>query len=317
MGQENRDSLQIKTEQVECRISPENEQRGLKHEDDLSGSNASCEKYDDSEVWPLGLESDQHASEEENELSDDISTESFGSDSDSESSGGSELSSDHPPPLFDTPFLANNQAHESDDHGNAANPARTSENDSASMDNVDAELKPEQDERQHAERSQGNTISTINCQAKPHDKPFKCNCCNKDFNFHRQLQNHMRIHTAERPFKCTVCERRFLLSHHLKSHMISHSAERPFSCSKCWRTFRRLHNLKEHMTIHDKPHYCRTCKKTFSHETSLEVHERSHSNQKPYSCESCRRKFNSQIALKSHIMNIHTGKKLSLVHSSV
>ena len=45
--------------------------------------------------------------------------------------------------------------------------------------------------------------------AKPQDRPFKCEQCPQSFNRNHDLKRHRRIHLAVRPFPCSHCEKSF------------------------------------------------------------------------------------------------------------
>lgn len=271
---------QIKLEQEEPCTSLVEEQPTVKQEDYLSNSNPSCERSDHSGVWALVLNCDQNLSETGKEPTENMSTQSLRTESASESSGVSESSHDHQL-LCDTSYQANSQEYKSSNHGHTTRQEERHKLTSTS----NTRLKEEQNDQE------SNTYSLENtklAEPKRHAKTFKCDSCNKDFHFFRQLIFHMKIHNAEKPFSCIVCGKGFLFKRYLTQHMISHSSERPFTCNKCLKTFRRLHHLKNHMRSHDKPYFCDVCGKT----------------------------LRGQIEMKIHIMNFHPGKKLCRIDTS-
>ncbi|XP_042277337.1 oocyte zinc finger protein XlCOF8.4-like [Thunnus maccoyii] len=226
---------QIKEEQEEelC-TSLEGEQLVLKQETDFLKSSPNY--LSDHSDWTLVLSCDQ--SEAEKEPPDNISTKRIRSQSDRESSGVSEPTTDHQL-IFHTSYVGNNQEHKSDTHRNATKPTEKHEGTSTLSRNITLNINKEQ-----------NTVMTSNSQPKLNDKPFKCNSCSKDFYVYKQLKVHLRTHTAEKPFSCTVCGKTFSLKRYLTQHMITHSAEKPYACSRCRKSFRRLQHLRIHMTRH-------------------------------------------------------------------
>lgn len=117
-------------------------------------------------------------------------------------------------------------------------------------------------------------------------RKFKCNVCDRSFDYKHVLQNHQRIHTGEKPFKCGICGNRFTRDHHLKTHMRLHTGERPFTCTYCGMRFVQVANLRRHLRIHD-PIKCDTCDRRFPDLNHLRRHLLEHNLDSNGVCDIC------------------------------
>ncbi|GLH09096.1 Krueppel homolog 1 [Gryllus bimaculatus] len=140
------------------------------------------------------------------------------------------------------------------------------------------------------------------------ERPFRCDVCGEAFFQKIALTAHLRIHAGERPFRCDVCGKAFTQSPTLVTHLRIHTGERPFRCEVCNNTFTRKHNLSIHMRIHtgELPFRCDVCGKTFARSNSLLQHCRTHTGARPYNCDVCGKTFRQQGNLCRH-MRSHTG----------
>ncbi|KAH8280075.1 hypothetical protein KR018_004669 [Drosophila ironensis] len=174
-------------------------------------------------------------------------------------------------------------------------------------------------------------------------KSFQCELCDKEFQRHRNLIDHMRIHTnshccqtcGERflfktdldlhhcfrandsTVECPVCQRVFATSRALDIHKCQQMKERPFKCAHCPQTFTHEHFLRAHLLIHpaEEPsslppgrHKCALCVMAFTNKAALQVHLNAHKGERPHACPTCPATFRCKQSLKLHIRT-HTGEK--------
>ncbi|XP_048014161.1 zinc finger protein OZF-like [Megalobrama amblycephala] len=142
---------------------------------------------------------------------------------------------------------------------------------------------------------------------------FTSQQCGKNFNQHRNLQVHLRVHTRESPFTlvtCQQCGKSFTQKGSLKVHMRIHTGEKPYTCQQCGQSFSHKGNLIAHIRIHVGGNLftCKQCGKSFRRKGSLKAHIRIHTGEKPYTCKQCGKSFRRKGNLTAH-MRIHTGEK--------
>ncbi|XP_017267723.3 zinc finger protein 2 homolog [Kryptolebias marmoratus] len=139
---------------------------------------------------------------------------------------------------------------------------------------------------------------------------YKCDTCEKTFQFKSRLLRHFRIHTGVRPFCCHICGKRFNQKSILQVHQRIHTGERPFSCDICGKTFNQKSILNVHKRIHtgERPYSCQICGKRFNQKSILDVHFRTHTGERPYSCKVCGKRLKSQSSLLVH-MKRHANKE--------
>lgn len=96
-------------------------------------------------------------------------------------------------------------------------------------------------------------------------KVHQCSFCGKLYHYHRQLQEHINVHTGNRPYECNICNKRFFTQSTLHSHGAVHKDVKPYKCDICGKSFARSNNFKSHQFLHtgEKPHECEVCGKAF------------------------------------------------------
>jgi len=146
-------------------------------------------------------------------------------------------------------------------------------------------------------------------EKKLEEKKFKCDECNKRFDFKSKLEIHLRTHTGEKPFWCDFCDKRFSETWNLKRHILTHTDQKRFQCKTCNKRFTQNSSLKTHMIIHSgkKQFQCPTCGKSFQLNSGLVNHLRIHTGEKPFKCETCGMAFNRNNNLKRHL-RMHSKK---------
>jgi len=108
------------------------------------------------------------------------------------------------------------------------------------------------------------------------ERPFRCEECNKRFNYKSSLLEHFRVHSGEKPYVCTECNKCFRQGSTLNRHKKTHTGEKPHKCEVCGKCFSARKGLKEHKVTHSfkQPFYCSKCHQYFVRERSLLRHNR-------------------------------------------
>lgn len=166
-----------------------------------------------------------------------------------------------------------------------------------------------------------------------HEKPFRCDECNRRFGRRREFTLHIAKHGITLPsaqnsspksvslpssgqidtcIECTRCKETFVSTADLTRHMEqTHLQPREYVCYMCDKAFLLLRNVKRHMLLHSQENrlLCNICGRKLSSVQSLKFHIMSHSGEKPYQCTICENKWFRRIGdLKSHMIR-HTGNK--------
>ena len=55
------------------------------------------------------------------------------------------------------------------------------------------------------------------------DRPYKCDTCDKEFNYLTTYKRHLNIHKGEKPFACEHCDKKFTRLNYLKNHLNTHA----------------------------------------------------------------------------------------------
>uniref|UniRef100_A0A8R1Y4E7 C2H2-type domain-containing protein n=1 Tax=Onchocerca volvulus TaxID=6282 RepID=A0A8R1Y4E7_ONCVO len=123
-------------------------------------------------------------------------------------------------------------------------------------------------------------------EKRANGKCFKCNLCDKQFDFLYRLQQHNLSHANNKSFTCKLCDKAFKYFVGLKRHEKKHGEERPFLCDQCGKIFKQRSILKTHECIHkDKAFKCDECGKRFDRNDHLKLHKKTHrkSSKRPFS----------------------------------
>ena len=131
---------------------------------------------------------------------------------------------------------------------------------------------------EEVDHDDGKQIQIKPPTGKVNKEIYKCQSCNKVFNFRKNLSSHERIHKSQDTFECKNCKKRFNCLRYLRAHEKIHSSEIQFQCSSCKYKSRRKADLKRHEKIHtgERPFKCNTCLKSFSLSQALTIHIRTH-----------------------------------------
>ncbi|XP_073407343.1 uncharacterized protein [Dendrobates tinctorius] len=143
-----------------------------------------------------------------------------------------------------------------------------------------------------------------------HEKPLKCDYCEKRFNSRTILEAHHRIHTGKLAYSCPYCEESFSKSSLLAAHSSKHKEYKPYQCDQCEKNFKDESLFNAHKRTHtgEKPHQCSKCDNWYPNRNALLVHEQSHLKPKPYKCRHCEKSFNDKALLITH-EGVHTDSK--------
>jgi KRAB domain-containing zinc finger protein len=126
------------------------------------------------------------------------------------------------------------------------------------------------------------TLREHRLQTHSHEKPYKCNICDKAYKRPDGLEIHMRSHTGEKPYSCPECHKAFAMSNSLKLHLQTHNSSKMFLCKDCGKALASAHTLRLHARLHtgEKPFKCLLCEKTFPRSDAMKSHLRSHRSDK-------------------------------------
>lgn len=139
--------------------------------------------------------------------------------------------------------------------------------------------------------------------ASHNKKLFKCDTCHWECKIKSNLNQHMKVHSAEIKKPCTICDK-LLSSRYLAEHMRIHAGLKSIQCDVCGKTFGNSQRLKRHTAVvHTRKHVrCELCMKTFPSSDKLLIHRRNHDEKMDFVCEikSCQKGFYSIKSLRKH-----------------
>lgn len=119
-------------------------------------------------------------------------------------------------------------------------------------------------------------------------KMFSCDFtnCDKVYDTHYKLKQHLLSHSNLREFKCDLCECAYNTKPRLRRHYIYNHTDHPtFDCEVCGWKFREKNNLKRHMRLHNGDYQaeCQICAKKFTANCHLKYHMMTaHSTETPF-----------------------------------
>ncbi|XP_069500924.1 putative transcription factor Ovo-like 1 isoform X2 [Ambystoma mexicanum] len=125
--------------------------------------------------------------------------------------------------------------------------------------------------------------------------PFRCQICQKCFNYQRMLNRHMKCHNDIKRHLCNFCGKGFNDTFDLKRHVRTHTGVRPYKCSLCDKAFTQRCSLESHM------------KKIHGVQQQYAYKER---RTKLYVCEDCGFTADSQEANFMHLREHHPDSPL-------
>ena len=110
------------------------------------------------------------------------------------------------------------------------------------------------------------------------NKEYKCQLCDCDFQFLRQLDKHLSTKHGPKRFKFEFqnCNKSYIDKHGLTRHQILHTGLKPYTCDICGKSCNTKGDLKSHSDVHSdvKEYKCDICGRCFSHRASCAMHVR-------------------------------------------
>ena len=131
------------------------------------------------------------------------------------------------------------------------------------------------------------------------EKSYKCESCEKSYNFKQNLNHHVRTVHEGKTHKCVHCGKEFARPDFLKKHKS------------------RVHNDTnldenvEKMSNGMKIHKCKSCPKSYSSNDNLRAHIKTVHEGKRFTCNICNRPFTRKSLLKQHKKIVHEGETMN------
>lgn len=129
-----------------------------------------------------------------------------------------------------------------------------------------------------------------------------CQLCGWTCKLKSNLNQHMRVHSAEIKSSCTICNK-VLSSRYLAEHMKIHAGIKSIQCEQCGLSCFNTQRLKRHIAVvhvREMRFHCELCTRKFSSSDKLLVHRRSHNEQMDHVCHICKLGFYSIRSLRKH-----------------
>ncbi|XP_059144126.1 zinc finger protein 28-like [Physella acuta] len=113
---------------------------------------------------------------------------------------------------------------------------------------------------------------------------FKCEDCQKSFEYSLHLTYHRLVHKLQRCYICGKCDRYFNEPEDFDQHLLKHFKHKPFKCEMCEKAFTLKCHLKVHMRLHTRNlvYKCNLCNYATNLMSGILDHKRVHMNIKPY-----------------------------------
>ena len=146
---------------------------------------------------------------------------------------------------------------------------------------------------------------------------FVCTICPEKvgFGFLQHYNGHMQ--TVHQGFKCDVCDKNFQWPGYLRSHQNMVHKQQSFQCPNCKMSFAHTRYLRKHMssahgivTNGYNGYKCDLCNKLFSEKGYLNshlktVHEGGGGSKNDNRCELCTKQFKTKYDMRRHLKNVH------------
>lgn len=151
-------------------------------------------------------------------------------------------------------------------------------------------------------KSEGNKPSKFTCQQ----------CC-KSYTTNKKLISHIEyVHLNIVKYRCNICEKAYQFKSDLKDHMIAHGENQKFQCDQCEKSYTRRKRLNDHVRfahLNTVKYICEYCSKPFRTKAHLLNHLRNvHENSGKYSCNYCEKRYSQLSDMRVHVTK-HTGER--------
>ncbi|VDM04767.1 unnamed protein product [Schistocephalus solidus] len=147
------------------------------------------------------------------------------------------------------------------------------------------------------------------------DKDFICTYCNKPFETHDKMQEHIATdHQTKKLFECAYCDLKFSKACDRKQHIYDVHPDKPkFVCNVCSKRLITQKEFCKHRREHsDAPvqtYNCDHCTDSFTDPFHLLCHLRAtHTELEIHACEYCSQLFNTDAEVQEHTKEAHAGK---------
>ncbi|KAL7055221.1 hypothetical protein AAHC03_024228 [Spirometra sp. Aus1] len=144
------------------------------------------------------------------------------------------------------------------------------------------------------------------------DKDFICTYCNKPFDTHDKMQEHIATdHQSKKLFECAYCDLKFSKACDRKQHIYDCHPEKPkFVCNICSKRLITQKDFCKHRREHSEApvqtYNCDHCTDSFTDPFHLLCHLRAtHTELEIHACEYCSQLFNSDAEVQEHTKEAH------------
>ena len=136
-------------------------------------------------------------------------------------------------------------------------------------------------------------------------EPVQCKWCDKTFNNHRVLKQHVNAQHTEKLLQCEMCEATFPTEDDLRKHTkVKH---KPIKCTECPKTFKTKAGLKRHVTSSHHP----------QNASLLQSEKDTNASKTEPKCGLCDESFQSKRKLSEHNTHVHGIKPFDINVCSV
>ena len=140
---------------------------------------------------------------------------------------------------------------------------------------------------------------------------FKCRDCERIFNSHQALNQHIKSKHEGVKYACNQCDYQATQQGHLTTHIQFKHEGVKYTCNKCDQQFTHQSSLTAHIqSKHEGVKYvCNQCDQQFTAPNGLTMHIQSKHEGVKYTCNLCNQQFAQQGYLTMHIQSQNEGVK--------